>query len=272
MNITAQTSTPQPAGSRRPLVALLMLPLLSAAFGCAGLGNNAKEAPPAGIRADALQQDLGRIVLMPFAPSDPFGLGGGEREAMLDTYESAAHDTLKGLGLEALTPDALSEAMAAQDMQGELPRLNLDRPLLELFEGPTRVQNSEKGEFEDDRVVLLRQVAEALDVQTALIGRVVYHTDAVCPGIGGSGHVTSIEHVGQEPPRGERVPCAVSHFEAKLVDMRSGRTLWYNRVLRELRAESAGADTPDLMANARVTVGMVLGDETKGLSGFVAKP
>ncbi len=246
-------------GLAAALLCLLALPLLTA---CAsGKGAQAQT----GMRADLTPTDLGTIAVMPFSASDPFGMDPEAQAQMLALYQKSAEAELGALGLKVLSTAEVDSKLQSAGRTEELARLQLDRPLGELFES-----GSDQGALEDERQVLLRELGPMLDARTAFVGRVIYHTDGICPGISGANPTATIVHQGQEASAERRVPCAVSHFEAKLIDMATGRTLWYNRALREVRAANPTDAAPDTNDNASQTVKLVLADADQGLQAITA--
>lgn len=249
----------QAAGRCAQLLLTLGLTLLVGS-GCATPRGGMEEVPM-GLRDGVLPGSVGRIAILPFAPSDPFGMEPEAQTLMLARYEASAARELGALGFELLSVEELRQGLASDEARAELKRLRIDRPLPELFE-PDRRQD---GALEDDRHVLLRELGRRLEVRTALVGQVIYHTEAVCQGREPNPYANEVAYV-TGPPEGDvRVPCVVSHFEAKLVDLETGRTLWYNRALRELRADAPSAPIPDAGANADATVARVISNDRHGL-------
>lgn len=240
--------------------------LLLSISGCASLsGGQTLEGK--GIRAGFETIHVGKIAILPFVTSDTFSMSEEDRRVMLDIYEESALARLEAMGFETTSAEDVLEAIEDADKLADLSRLRIDRPLPELFEPG----ESEPGAIEDDRNVFLREVAALMEVDTVLVGQVVYHTHADCDPTAGSKYTPHVVFAPGEPSAQDtRVPCAVSHFEAKLIKAATGHTIWYNRAMREVRAPSASAQIPDALDNAQATVSIVITDKENGLKDFVA--
>ncbi|MEO1268533.1 MAG: hypothetical protein AAFX99_10575 [Myxococcota bacterium] len=240
--------------------------LMLFASGCASVTTPPIEVGPReGFEASALN----RVAVVPFYATDPFGLEPEMHAHMLAVYEGAAVDTLKGLGLEVLGPSQVRDALAQADRLDELKvRLDLDRPIDGLFEGggPFAPQRDSV----DDRSTFIKELALLLKVDAVLLGEVIYHTDARCEASTSSTYTPHVVVDGKGRPNGETVPCAVSHFQAKLLEPIEVKPIWYNRALREVRAVEPDGPQPDLDDNARQTVDLVLLEANKGLKSVFA--
>ncbi len=234
--------------------------------GCATLTFTDDQAET-GIRVGFEATSLGKIAIIPFATSDFFGLSDAEREAAVRVYEDSAAARLEAMGFSVITCDEVRAALAAAQGEPLLERLDIDRPLPELFE----VTSTERGALEDDRIRLAKELAALVGADTLLIGQVIYHTEALCDIEEQSKYSAHIAFVPGEAIEGERqTPCAISHFEAKMLRGSTGQAIWYNRALRELRAASTQAPRPDPLDNARSTVDLVFSDQDSGLRDFLA--
>jgi hypothetical protein len=243
------------------VVALVCLTLSA---GCATV---TEYGPPVGARGGLDSLDTTRVAVMPFRTEDPFGYSPEELETLVQTYEGTAVAELEALGMKVVTPDAVRKALRDKGREEELDtRLDLGRPLDQLFEQ----ERTAEGVIEDERTAFIREVAELLDVQLVLVGQVLYHGEGECSGSAKSVYTPYVVFEGGPSPGEGLVPCAVSHFHAKLIDAPAGRTVWYNRALRELRASSPNAPTPDLIANAREAVGLVITDSAASLKSELA--
>ncbi len=244
-------------------IASLLLVLATATFvSCAP---SAMVKDDTGVRSDFHPTLLKEVAVLPFFSTEPFGLSETEQEKVLSFYESVARDELKKLGVEVTDTKALQSvtSVAPQDVRAGL---NLTQPLDSLFETlpPER-------QIAPERRAFLKEYARKAGVQTVLLGQVVYHTSATCPTVVGSQYSQHVVHVGgKSAPADVSVPCAVAHFQGKLVNAETGKTIWFNRALREARAAEADGDVPDLMENARAAVGIVFQDQESGLHQVVA--
>ncbi len=219
---------------------------------------------PVGVRDGAAAAPLERIAVLPFVAEDPFGLTRQEREALLTRYTGNAVAELRRRGAQVVAPEEIAAALtAAGEDASALRRLGLHRSLELLFE-PAPFE--EGVSLEDDRVVFARELAALLRVDALLVGQVIYHTTGRCPANDETIWTDHLLIEGAEVPTGdEPVPCAISHVHAKLLDGRTGLTLWYNRTLREVRAASAAAPTPDPEQNADQTLLLNLTAPEEGL-------
>jgi hypothetical protein len=240
-----------------------LLLLLATGSGCA---TSADAKAETGIRSGFETVTIGRVAVMPFVTSDAFSMTREARDELVARYEQSAEARLEALGFDFVTAGEIRDGLEPETRTQQLARLDLDKPLVELFESTS----SEDGALEDDRLVFIREIAEKMKVDTVLIGQVVYHTDAMCSGDGSRFTPHVVYEPGEPTAPGARVPCAVSHFEAKLVHAKTGDTVWYNRALREVRAATPASPQPDILANADAAVALVLNDNRKGLRGFIA--
>lgn len=239
------------------------LVMLSSAA-CATSSGASNEAPT-GLRAGFEQIRLERVVVAPFFSVDPFGLDPDARRAMIGLYEDSAMKRLGGLGADVISPGDVREALKADEREGELrERLDLDRPLTALFEPSAK---GAPNALEDERALFVRELAARFEADAVLLGEVVYHTEAKCA----AGKRLNAPHrvrayIGPPPKaKNVRVPCVVSHFQAKLIDPTSGATVWFNRALSETLASTPDAATPPIDANAREAVARVLLDARRGV-------
>ncbi len=222
--------------------------LLLAISGCATSGSAEAEL---GLRDGYEAVEVRRVGMLRIMAESRWGMTEQELQQMLGVYEDQSGEGLGKLGFEVVPhPDILQslEGTPYHDRLGEA--LDIDRSLGELFEDASPAGNEE-------RLETVMAIGTHAKVQAVFLARVVYHTEATCNGTAES-EFTPHVILPDGTPRDATVPCAVSHFEAKLIDTRSGKTIWYNRALREVRAGSAQAQVPDADANARAAVDLVL--------------
>ena len=228
--------------------------------GCAIVSGNNIET---GVRAGFETAVLKKIAIMPFSASDLFSMTEEEQRHMLKVYEETTASRLEAMGFETIAPGQILDLLKTSDKVDEMSRLKIDRPLPSLYE-------SDESNTSDDRRVFLQEINAQLGADAIFIGQVVYHTTAECENTGVSPWTPHVVLEAGEASFGGRVPCAVSHFEAKLIDRTAGRTFWYNRALRELRAGASDAKIPSDLDNARATVDLVL-TLSKGLGAFAPR-
>jgi len=237
-----------------------------AAGGCATFSSGELET---GLRAGTEGVAVHRVAVMPVVAADPFGMEPAEQQAMLELYEAEVVHGLEELGAEVLTPVQVRDALMKAGRSDEIRRrLELNRPLELLFE-PESID--ERRQFEDDRKVFARELRDVLGVDALLVGQVVYHTTGRCEAGAESPYTEHVAVLGESGGGRTDVPCAISHFQAKLVDTRTGLTLWYNRVLRETRSASSESPPPDAGGNAVEAVRLVVGMPSAKLSRLIVK-
>ena len=233
--------------------------LLMSMSGCAFMANNARET---GVRSGFEKTLIKKIAIMPFGSTDLFSLSEEEHRAMVQVYETSATLRLEAMGFEVMSSDQVSKRLGALGKLEELSRFQVDRPLTGLFE-------ARRAEDKDDRLALLKELNAYLDTEAFFIAQVVYHTTARCEPTATSPYTSHVIMEAEPSNMKERVPCALSHFEAKLIEPTTTETVWYNRILREVRAGAVDAPNPDDISNARATVDLVLTERNKGLGGFL---
>lgn len=208
-----------------------------------------------GARQALHQVKVHKVVLLPMVAPAPFGLSPQEQQDMLRLYEAQAQKRLLAQGLQVVTAQEVRQQLPQEELE---ERLDLDDQLLgEVFEDNTRGLH--------DRRALVAELGQAFGADAVLVGQVIYHSTATCDPNQESPYTPHVFVVHGEPEGQEPVPCAISHFEAKLVQASTGQTLWYNRALRELRASRADASTPDSEQNARDNVDLVFLSPYAGL-------
>ena len=234
--------------------------------GCASHFGTAPEDEALGVR-DGIERVEIRSVAVAYIGSDgSFGLSEADLTAMIAIYEDRTVRRLRDAKLQVLTRESVAKAVEGTSLAGTLDeRLNIDRSLSEIFETAAPSPG-----IDDERVEAVRELGRTLGVDAIFLGQVVYHTTAQCDATTYSGYTPFVAHEGS-PPKGERVPCAISHYEAKLLDATNGRTIWYNRALRELRAAREDAPVPDLVKNANATVDLVVWDGPAGFQVVVSR-
>jgi hypothetical protein len=197
------------------------------------------------------QIQLHRVLQLPVLAQAPFGLSDAEQAQVLDLYEAEAAAHLKELGLEVARQDTHDRAALLAELDLE------DRALSEVFE-------SQEGGLQDRRE-RLRALGESVHADAVWLGQVIYHSTATCDPTAESPYTPHVFVEGGSPQGPARVPCAISHFEARLLLTATGQTLWYNRALREVRASRHDAPTPDPAQNARDNVALVMASPYAGL-------
>ena len=168
--------------------------------------------------------------------STSFGLSDDLQRELERELSNALLANLEQLGFEPIAPDALRNRLEKRRLWVDFDRMVGDRePLKARFE--SRVHDEPDADDE-----LLRQLAsaDAFGADVVLFTELVYHSRARCD-VDPRDHSKFAEVVdgdGQalEPPLTSGA-CVVTHIESKLVDAQRARTVWHNRLLRELRSD-----------------------------------
>lgn len=220
--------------------------------------------PEMGVRPHYASQEVASVAIIHVGAASTWDMPAAQFEEVRRTYEAGVSQELAAMGIETIDRATVEDRLTQTPLEGKLAQaLDIDRPLEELFE-----EISPHGL--DARVEHVMTLGKVLGVDTVLIGQIVYHTESVCRGTVDSEYTPHVA-TPNGPPTEEWVPCSVSHFEAKLVDTRTGRTVWYNRALRESRAQRADQPAPDPLDNARETVALVMSKDPAGLQVMVRR-
>lgn len=223
-------------------------------------------APRVGVREDFAQVTVTSVAAAPLFATSQFGLDGARFASVRETYERAVAQDLRSLGFEVVTPDELHAQLEARGALDQLEDISTFRNGLSGYFEPR------PGEREPREVLVLRALHAdgALPASTLFVGEIAYQSAGVCTSDPREHNQLAQVFVGGKPARGDLAasPCVVSHFQAKLVDGETGRTMWQNRFLRELRVAEV---TPDVLAeNIAATVHTVILGEF-GLGPFAPR-
>lgn len=254
------TKPSAPAQATRPN----KYPLYIAVFGllvlisCATISS---EGPaPLGIRSGFADLKVQKILIAPVVSEGGFGLSQEEHKALSEVYASQSALRLRALGFEVLTPSEIGDESV---MEG----LSVHRSLSELFE-PSR--QGEQWAVDDERRALLQTLGSKFQAEAIYFGQILYHTSGTCQGSTNSPYTPHVV-LAEGQPQEDRVSCTTGHFQAKLVHTQSAQTLWFNRVLREVRNATLASPSPDPLANARALVDLTLNSPSHGLTQFASK-
>ncbi len=181
---------------------------------------------PVGVRAKFDDTKVRSVTVFPAYSLASFGLSASESAYVGRVYTEAMVEWAHGAGLQVVTLDELKANLGDKAKQsindGYPPTLPLDRA----FE-PKEV------EFIGAEVEMVQKLSElqALPTDAILVGEIVYQTEGRC-------EEPATEHSDRAWVDGqqEMEDCLVSHFQAKLVHIPSGETIWHNRALLERRA------------------------------------
>ncbi|TXD39259.1 hypothetical protein FRC98_02340 [Lujinxingia vulgaris] len=220
--------------------------------------------PDVGVRDDYRSAKVRSVAVVPFYASGTFGLPDANFEPLRLAYQAQAIAWLEEMGFEVIGPDALESHLRERDQweifeEGVLLRGSLTR----YFE-PVEDQPEPRVE-----VLTLRTLSsqDALPADTLLVGQIVYHSRGTCRQSPDEftryARTSSTADAPSEFPR----PCVVSHFQAKLVDARTGETMWFNRMYREFYSRQLNEDVTRQNISRTVTDTL---SQDSGLSQLLA--
>lgn len=214
-----------------------MLPILILLVGLGMVG--CASTPQTGVRPEFQTHILTRVAVVPFYAQTNFSLTPEELDAVLRESEHAAVESLRGYGFEVIAPPDFRDHLERVDAAALFDEgIVLHAELGTYFE-PAKSANGPALE-----VATLAELNRdgALRVDALLFGEVVYYTETQC-------NADPNTTQSREAPRGsaETTPCVVSHFQAKLVYVPTGETMWFNRAFLETypppETPDAGAQT-----------------------------
>lgn len=172
--------------------------------------------------------------MVPFYAQTNFSLSPDKLAAVLQQSERAAVESLRGYGFEVMGPADFRERLERADAATLFDDgIVLHAGLSTYFE-PAKSSNGPS--LEVATLTRLNQEG-ALGVDVLLFGEVVYYTETLC-------NTDPNTAKSREAPRTSTTstPCVVSHFQAKLVYVSTGETMWFNRAFLETYPPPA---TPD---------------------------
>ena len=207
---------------RRALAALGVVAVL--ASGCA-------TGPNVGVRSSYETSRLGPTSVVPFFALSQFSLHDEAVATRLDWAESTAVHWLEERGIRVVTPERTRHRLQIGDSWNHFTEGGLLRKdLSDAFEAANRDQKATA------QVSLARQIRddEGFETRYVLFGELLYHTKGTCRTRADNYQRRARVVVTPDAPEKMPRPCIVSHFQARLVDVESGATVWYNRRLREL--------------------------------------
>lgn len=218
----------------RPLLTLAAFLFLAISLGGCATG------PRTGIRKDFEQRQVHTLAVATFYSSDSrFGMADEDFEEVRTLYEAAATATLRDQGFEVIDPRAFQQYLVElQAWELFKDGIRLRRPLTNYFElgsstSPIPIE-----------ILTLRQIARSvpIPVEAVLFGELVYHSQGICRDKTEQStpyaRVKALAGAPEELPR----PCVTSHFQAKLVDVQTGQTMWFNRMMVETHARHIDKD------------------------------
>lgn len=193
-----------------------------------------------GVRAEFQERRVATIVVAPVHASSRFGNPSDEWSTILERYETEVVTELQSMGFRVIEPVELREQLVAARAWSDFEDVVAFRRDLSGYFEPDRYQR------EPREVLLLRSLAasDTLPSNAILFTEVVYESDGMCRA-DARDHNEHAEVWVRDSIAANRIdesPCVVSHFQAKLVDAATGKTMWHNRLLREVRVEEISID------------------------------
>jgi hypothetical protein len=186
--------------------------------------------PSVGVRRDYHQHTLRRVAVAPLTASSHFGLEDSEWHTIRATYERQVLTELSSFGFHVVPAGELERRLRASGHWQTFTEVLVPRGGLEARFEP-QLQTDETS-LEVDA---LRALAadSALEADALLMTEIVYQSDGFCDQDPRehSPHAVVVGDIDKSSP------CVVSHFQAKLVDPTTGRTMWHNRQLLERRVD-----------------------------------
>lgn len=192
------------------------------------------------------------MAVAPFYARSRFGLESNRLRTLLELAESHTVEQLRAEGFELVEPTRLEDELDGAPSWHELWRTLRARDLEQAFEPSPSEDDPPR---EATRLQNLYRRGR-LEWRFVLFGELVYHTATTCRVRAEASRL--YVRVG-EARRSEEAPrCVVTHLQARIVDARTGRTVWFNRRLREFYL------TPSVdgeRENLRETIDLVLGGD-----------
>lgn len=193
-----------------PFITRFWLSALIFAMGCA------TPSPTPGVRDAFKETRIRSVVVAPVYALDPMGLGEFEHEALARAVARAASTWLVEHKLAVTDQGGFEATLRAQgrweDFRDAWYR---GVPLSAAFE-------SAPAQFRGVEVETTRRLSESLDADALLLIQILYQGDVIC----------APEQVRQETPyavvSNAEGQCVVTHLEGKLIDSKTGLTVWHN--------------------------------------------
>ena len=203
------------------MTALAVLALLL--YSCAS-------GPDTGVRNAFEEGQVGSVAIAPFYSSSSFGMDAEDYGDITQQYERSVHDALEVQGFRVVDSDGLRDHLTGLEQWERFEDgIRLSQALTNYFEpAPT-------GERHPIEVRTLRELSSqgAIPVDSILFGEIVYHSQGMCR-TNADNYTSYAElQITSAAPAHLPRPCISSHFQAKLVDARTGETMWFNRTFVE---------------------------------------
>ena len=221
----ATAAPPRPPRSRRGhLVGVIFVTtLIALLWSCAS-------GPETGVRTEYRESNIESVAIVPFYTGGSFGLDGDEQTHLRTEYERAATSALEAQGLEVIDSRAFEQLLTEHGISDEFHQGVRLRQRLELYFEPAAT-----GERQPLEIRTLRDLASDHEVfaDTLLFGEIIYHSAGTCRELADDNNPYAVSSISPSAPTAPPRPCVSSHFQAKLVDARTGRAMWFNRAFVE---------------------------------------
>lgn len=210
-------------GSHTPAVWFMLGLLLCLSVACATV-------PKIGVRGDYKKSRLATSALVPFFALSQFSLSKEALQERLDWAESTALQWLRERDVDVVPPRKTRQSLQAVSRWGPFDHNGIFRSdLSRSFEN----SDDEKNATQTERIQELWS-KEYLPDRYILLGEILYHTTGTCETEADDYTKRANVVVAPKAPKKLPRPCVVTHFQARLVDAKTGSTVWYNRRMREL--------------------------------------
>lgn len=211
--------------------------LIALLVAIAGFAAGCATGPDVGVRSSYETSRLDATSVVPFFALSQFSLDEKTIAARLDWAESTAVHWLEERGIRVVAPERTRHRLQAGEFWSHFTEGGLLRSdLSDAFEAADRDQK------ENAQTSLVRRLRddEGFETRYVLFGELLYHTEGTCRTRADDYQRRAQVVVTPDAPDEMPRPCIVSHFQARLVDVESGATVWYNRRLRELHIAEHG--------------------------------
>lgn len=225
---------------RQAITLFSSLSSLTALIAATAILASCASTPDVGVRSDFEERHIQSVAIAPFYSAGSFGLDADTRAELADEYEAVAAEALRQMGFEVIDGPTLRHHLRDADAWSDFDDGIRLRQALSFYFEPLPGEGSHSIEVQTLTDLASRQ---AFPVDTLLFGEIVYHSQGTCRVSADDftpyAQITLIPSAPAELPR----PCVSSHFQAKLVDVNTGKTMWFNRMFVETHTRHLDDDT-----------------------------
>lgn len=214
--------------------------VLTLVLSTAVLLSSCSTAPPTGIRKEFHDHQIQTIAVVPFYSRANFSIDPAELDKLRHVYEAAATSALRAEGFEVIDPRAFRQHLDNHELLAPFTEgIRLHGSLRHYFE------SSEHAPIPFEVQTLRTLSASPFPFNTLLFGEIVYQTAGMCRISATTANSFATTRTLPGAPLSFPRHCVVSHFQAKLVDVQSGETIWFNHSLLETYARSIEEEVID---------------------------